>query len=135
MPHTINYPDLPGPVHSIIILHVSGSHSSSEHPTTSPTSTGTLTLLAHNVHLVTLLDIRVVVGCQSRDGLGLLDVRTRDQFSFLQSPCVFKQFVLEGVVDVLFDDDVFRVTLKSKKNAGLVSTLLVCTSTPTTRPT
>lgn len=89
----------------------------SEHPTTSPTSAGTLTLLAYHVHLVTLLDIRVVVGCEGRDRLRLLDVRTRDQFSFLQSTRVLKQFILEGVVDVLFDDDVFRVTLGGKRNS------------------
>ncbi len=86
---------------------------SSEHPTAPSTPAGgcgTLALLSDNVHAVVLLD--KALGLERGDGLCLFDVgRTDDQFALLEHPGVFEQFVLEGVVDVLFDDDIIRVAL------------------------
>ena len=94
---------------------------SCKHPT--PSSSGrtlapSLTLFAHDVHLVTFLDIGVI-GSQGGDGLGLLDVRTRDELAFLEFPRVFKQLVLETVVDVFLDDDVFFVSLWGGKRGNV----------------
>jgi hypothetical protein len=92
-----------------------------KHPTTPPTvtvtATRTLTLLPDNVHLVPLLHIRVVIRRQCRNRLGLLHVGPRDKFPLLQSARVLEQFVLEGIVDVLLDDDVFGVTLRAGRKS------------------
>jgi hypothetical protein len=92
-----------------------------KHPTTPPTvtvtATRTLTLLPDNVHLVPLLHIRVVIRRQRRNRLGLLHVGPSDKFPLLQSARVLEQFVLEGIVDVLLDDDVFGVTLRTGRKS------------------
>lgn len=80
------------------------------------TATRTLTLLPNNVHLVPLLHIGVVIRRQRRNRLGLFHVRPCNKFPLLQSARMLEQFVLESIVDVLLDDDVFGVTLRRKSH-------------------
>lgn len=99
------------------------------------TATRTLTLLPDNVHLVPLLHIRVVIRRQRRNRLGLLHVGPRDKFPLLQTARVLEQFVLEGIVDVLLDDDVFGVTLRAgRKSHTNVSPCFSPTQTNNTKP-
>lgn len=74
-------------------------------------------LFSNHVHLVTSLDV-AIVGCQCCDGLGLLDKRTRDEFSFGQSARMLKQLVLKAVVNVFLDDDEFPIGLSKIESVG-----------------
>lgn len=89
----------------------------SKHPTRPPTPSRTLALLADDIHLITLLD--KLVGTELGDDLCLLDVGPCDEFALLEPAGVFEQLVLEGVVDVFLDDDVFVVALKRRENRGI----------------
>lgn len=94
---------------------------STKHPTTPPART--LTLRSHDIHLIILLDKRI--RRQRRDLGSLLDVRpSGDQLPLLQPTRVLEQFILKRIIDVLFDDDVLRVTLHSSQSAFAVSLII-----------
>lgn len=87
---------------------------SRKHPAGPPsgrTLAPSLTLLADDIHLITFLD-EMVIGRKCGNGFGFLDIRPSDEFAFLEFPRMFEELVLETVVDVFLDDDVFFVSLQ-----------------------
>src|SRR5262249_27218832 len=95
--HTSLPPSLP-PSSFLSLRRGAFCPSSSKHPTASPIlAGGALALLPHNVHLVAPLD--ELIGCEGRDGLGLLHVRARNELPLLQLPRMLEQLVLQRVVD------------------------------------
>ena len=80
---------------------------SGEHPTSSiPTLTPTLT--PHKIHLIRpLIFDHLLRHSRLQRRCRLLDISTRDQLFLFQHFGMLKQFVLEVVVDVFLDYDVF----------------------------
>jgi hypothetical protein len=60
----------------------------------------------------------MVIGRKRGDGFGFLDVRPSDEFAFLEFPRMFEELVLETVVDVFLNDDVFFVSLQWVSEKG-----------------
>lgn len=69
-----------------------------------------MALLPDDIHLVTFLDKRVI-GRQGGDGFRLFDVRSGDELALFEFPSVLEQLILQAVIDVFLDDDVFFVPL------------------------